>query len=398
MAKTSMQDMANEISDKHGLSKHDAETFVSAFFDLINDGLRQDKMVKIKGLGTFKVVDVKDRESVNINTGERVIIEGHGKITFVPDSIMRDLVNKPFAPFETVVLNEGVDIDQLNSVQMSDFTDENISVDEETIDEGEVTDTSVDNAEEEVSTLSSIATVSSGKITGEENKTETSSIETIKPDVKPEIEISKEEKAAVLPVADEEDIHLENDDKKMGEKKEPTRFRLNLWLFMFGLLFIGGVALIAGYYWGHNADKTVSETVRLSVPKNQAKLNNQLVKPVKKSDTENIKPKDSVIKPDPADEIETVSVKAVVEEAQDKEQSIYEKKILKKAEAQVRTGAYRIIGTSQTVSVRKGETMKRLSKFYLGDGMECYVQVHNGIAEIKEGMKVNIPKLKLKKK
>ena len=106
MAKISVQDMARAIVGKYGLEQRDAEDFVSAFFDLINEGLHREKAVKVKGLGTFKVIDVRERESVNVNTGERVVIESHGKITFTPDSVMRDLVNKPFAQFETVVLND----------------------------------------------------------------------------------------------------------------------------------------------------------------------------------------------------------------------------------------------------------------------------------------------------
>ena len=114
MAKISIQDMAQAIAARHGLSQHDAEVFVSALFDVANAGLHEEKIVKVKGLGTFKVIGVRERESVNVNTGERVVIESHGKITFTPDTVMRDLVNKPFAQFETVVLNDGVDLWNMN--------------------------------------------------------------------------------------------------------------------------------------------------------------------------------------------------------------------------------------------------------------------------------------------
>lgn len=120
MAKISIVDMAKAIVSKHGLSQQEAEKFVTALFDVINEGLYRDKIVKVKGLGTFKVIDVRERESVNVNTGERVVIESHGKITFTPDPIMRDLVNKPFAQFETVVLNEGVDIEEISKVNVPD--------------------------------------------------------------------------------------------------------------------------------------------------------------------------------------------------------------------------------------------------------------------------------------
>ena len=111
MGKISIQDLAQVLVEHKGLNKRDAVIFVSAMFDIIQTNLEKDRVVKVKGLGTFKIIDVDDRESVNVNTGERVLIEGHNKITFTPDALMKELVNKPFSQFETVVLNDGVDFD-----------------------------------------------------------------------------------------------------------------------------------------------------------------------------------------------------------------------------------------------------------------------------------------------
>jgi nucleoid DNA-binding protein len=111
MGKISIQDLAQVLVERKGLNKRDAVIFVSAMFDIIQTNLEKDRVVKVKGLGTFKIIDVDDRESVNVNTGERVLIEGHNKITFTPDALMKELVNKPFSQFETVVLNDGVDFD-----------------------------------------------------------------------------------------------------------------------------------------------------------------------------------------------------------------------------------------------------------------------------------------------
>lgn len=116
MAKFSINDIARHIATKHKLSQAEAERVVEGMIDVINDGLRYEKQVKVKGLGTFKVIETKDRESVNVNTGERIVIEGRGKITFTPDLVMRDLVNRPFSQFETVVINEGVDVAELEAV------------------------------------------------------------------------------------------------------------------------------------------------------------------------------------------------------------------------------------------------------------------------------------------
>lgn len=113
MGKVSIQELAALLVDRAGLNKKEATTFIGAIFDLVQQALETEKIVKIKGLGTFKIIDVDDRESVNVNTGERVLIEGHGKITFAPDSIIKELVNKPFSQFDTVVLNDGVDFDDL---------------------------------------------------------------------------------------------------------------------------------------------------------------------------------------------------------------------------------------------------------------------------------------------
>ena len=116
--KVSVSDLSESLVGKYSMSQAEAEAFVSVMFDVINDGLHNDKSVKVKGLGTFKVIDVRERESVNVNTGERVVIESHGKLTFTPDPIMRDLVNKPFAQFETVALNDGVDLEDMSKVSV----------------------------------------------------------------------------------------------------------------------------------------------------------------------------------------------------------------------------------------------------------------------------------------
>ena len=113
MGKISIQELANVLIERKKMNRRDASLFVSAMFDIIQQHLESDKLVKVKGLGTFKIIDVEDRESVNVNTGERVLIEGHGKITYAPDALLKELVNKPFSQFETVVLNDGVDFEDV---------------------------------------------------------------------------------------------------------------------------------------------------------------------------------------------------------------------------------------------------------------------------------------------
>ena len=137
MGKVTIQDIAVILSERHGLTKKDASGFVGALFDVVRQALERDRIVKIKGFGTFKIIDVDARESVNVNTGERVLIEGHNKITFTPDALMKELVNKPFSQFETVVLNEGVDFeDTLKTVEsLSDEIPLEEAASEETLSE-----------------------------------------------------------------------------------------------------------------------------------------------------------------------------------------------------------------------------------------------------------------------
>jgi nucleoid DNA-binding protein len=123
MSKIGVNELAKVLVNTHKLSVDDAEQFVHLMFDTVNEGLQEDKQVKIKGFGTFKVLSVKDRESVDVNTGERIIIEGRDKISFTPDAIVKDIVNKPFAQFETVELNDGVDFDAIDEKYADSETD-----------------------------------------------------------------------------------------------------------------------------------------------------------------------------------------------------------------------------------------------------------------------------------
>ena len=141
MGKVAIQDIADKLIKQNGLSKKEATRFVNKMFDLIREALERDSSVKVKGLGTFKIIDVDSRESVNVNTGERVLIEGHNKITFTPDVLMKELVNKPFSQFETIVLNDGVDFkdpakedsdteegeSEMGEMPLVDFTSEEMS-------------------------------------------------------------------------------------------------------------------------------------------------------------------------------------------------------------------------------------------------------------------------------
>jgi nucleoid DNA-binding protein len=143
MGKIGNKDLSRVLSEKHGLDKADADKFVELMFDVLNTGLKEEKLVKVKGLGTFKVTSVASRKSVDVNTGEPIVIEGRDKISFTPDNSLRDQVNRPFAQFDTVVLNDGVDFGEIDNK----FADTLIEPEEGTGDDDEDTPLPAQSAE-----------------------------------------------------------------------------------------------------------------------------------------------------------------------------------------------------------------------------------------------------------
>lgn len=198
MAKTALQLIADTVAKKHKITVKDAEKFVSAMFDVMNEGLKTDKLVKVKGLGTFKVQAVKPRESVNVNTGERVLIEGHDKVSFTPDATMKELVNKPFAQFETVVLNDGVDFTDIDSKYENEATLENADETTVSTNNAAIPDTKVVSLNEEETTDSTNETTNGAQETTIEQytSTEKDSVETVsKPEKDHEMVVAKQEVA-----------------------------------------------------------------------------------------------------------------------------------------------------------------------------------------------------------
>lgn len=198
MAKTALQLIADTVAKKHKITVKDAEKFVSAMFDVMNEGLKTDKLVKVKGLGTFKVQAVKPRESVNVNTGERVLIEGHDKVSFTPDATMKELVNKPFAQFETVVLNDGVDFTDIDSKYENEATLENADETTVSANNAAIPETKIVSLNEEETTDSTNETANGAQENTIEQYTSTvkDSAETVsEPEKDHEIVVAKQEVA-----------------------------------------------------------------------------------------------------------------------------------------------------------------------------------------------------------
>ena len=437
MGKVSVAWIAEAIAGKHGLTQKDAEQFVATFFDLINEALHEEKMVKVKGLGTFKVIDVRERESINVNTGERVVIESHGKISFTPDPIMRDLVNKPFAQFETVMLNDDVDIEELNAVSVDEepltiVDEEPQEVEEEpnvaaagpeVVDEQPLMNE--DQSQEE--TVPQLQEVEEPLLEVAERFVEEESEQVVEEEpeqVEEELPVEAEEQpqqameteAALMPVeaspvddgpqpeeesspVEEEPLAAQDEDEEEEEKPSSFFERHETLLLTLSHLFVAAIALAIGYIIGMQHFDMDRPVVQETVVDSTARVSKTVVKPAAKDSVkDSVKEKAQQVKEDKhlLKEEDVVNVPAAA--THDQPATANDSKQLATANAMVKTGAYRIVGTAKTITVKKGDTMERLSRLYLGEGMSCYIQLHNGVAEVSEGMRLKIPKLELKKR
>ena len=437
MGKVSVAWIAEAIAGKHGLTQKDAEQFVATFFDLINEALHEEKMVKVKGLGTFKVIDVRERESINVNTGERVVIESHGKISFTPDPIMRDLVNKPFAQFETVMLNDDVDIEELNAVSVDEeplaiVDEEPQEVEEESnvaaagpevVDEQPLMNE--DQSQEETVPQPQEVEEPIVDVVGQTVEEEPEQVvEEESEQVEEELSVEAEEQpqqameteAALMPVeaspvddepqpeeesspVEEEPLAAQDEDDEEEEKPSSFFERHETLLLTLSHLFVAAIALTIGYIIGMQHFDMDRPVVQETVVDSTARVSKTVVKPAAKDSVkDSVKEKAQQVKEDKhlLKEEDVVNVPAAA--THDQSATANDSKQLATANAMVKTGAYRIVGTAKTITVKKGDTMERLSRLYLGEGMSCYIQLHNGVAEVSEGMRLKIPKLELKKR
>lgn len=556
MSKISLSDLAQRLAEKSGISLQDAELFIRKMFDVANEGLQSDKLVKMKWLGTFKVMAVKDRESVDVNTGERILIEGRDKISFTPDNILKEIVNKPFAQFETVVVNDGVDFDEIdrkfeNAEEdglVSDSTlecvpdSENSSVESFVEQDSSATSGVIDFLDEENAAPVSDEMIVIGERLSQENVAEpeekkpeglepaatepaatepavfkpavsepvesesaTSELETKESEVPAQNEVesvvSDEEKESTLteetPIAEkvpsgednsitetpivekvpsdkenftetpiEEEASSDEETPSSDEVTDKRHVVLPRSLVVAASVVF--LAMIVGFGWfafnygkmaaqrDHLAlqldnyqqiatekkaptksastqeeilrKKAIEDSVRMAQASEAVKkvenaeqnmnatVDKQSIDVKSAEDKKNLEVKKLADAKNLADAKRQVDAKKLAEtkkqqeakklaEAKKKEEA--RKQTEKHAaqasskydqDARVRTGAYRIIGVSEVVTAREGQTIKSLSQKYLGPGMECYVEALNGNSLLKPGQKVKIPKLELKKK
>ena len=420
---TNIKDLARFLVEKHGIKLADAELFISLMTEIINEGVHRERQVKIKGLGTFQLTSVSSRESIDVNTGERIVIEGRDKLSFAPDNAMKELVNQPFSQFETVVVNDGVELEDEYKEQAEEVApaeEKKEIVEEKAVEEIELP------REKPVEPIAVVSEMSAETMSVEEDKVQETISETNVSEVE-QIETAQEtiETASDNVAKDEEDTPDSSPEKEDEPMVEETDSRENdnedtenistvntphksssmkplvvgfvaLFVVLIGTICFMFMKLCQQNEQIYNFKMEV-QTLQMELLKKQystMKGCSKVMKPAAVAEKPAPAEKKSVPvaeKPTPVTEKSTsVAEKSV----SSKEEDIYE--ALNKSDARVRTGAYRIVGVKQVIKVKRGQTLSSISRLYLGPGMECYIEVMNKNKELKEGDRVKIPELKRK--
>lgn len=407
MAMTNMKDIARCLVDKHGLKVADAEHFIALMIDVINEGVQRERQVKIKGLGTFKLTSVSSRESVDVNTGERIVIEGRDKISFTPDNAMKELVNRPFSQFETVVVNEGVELEDEFEEQLEEST----PVEEKTESVEEKTVEKVDNRHEErVEAVAVVSELPAETVSVEEDIQENNVRDAVSEPVVSEVEKVEFVQGAVETATDnvvgdkvetpetssekevepvigrtdmQEDTVQETEDVATVNipHKSPYMKLLVASLVALFVVLVGTICYLFMELYQRN-DRI--ESLMTEVGTLQIEL--------LKKDYSTLRGPSKVMKPASVAEKPAPVVEKPIPS---KEENPYDE--LNNSDACVRTGAYRIVGVKQVVKVQAGQTLASISRQHLGPGMECYLEVMNKEKVLKKGDRVKIPELELKR-
>ena len=375
MGKIFMAELADMLAQKAGISKREAQQFLTDFVETIQDGVNNDKLVKIKGLGTFKVIDVDARESVNVNTGERVTIDSHQKLTFTPDAAMKELVNKPFSQFETVVLNDGVEFDDEPEVEEPAIAEETPEPVVEPTPEPEPEPVVVPEPEPEPTIVP---------------EPEPEPVIVPEPEPEPVVVPEPEPESMPEPEPEADPDPVEEEVAEEAEEKSASYW----WLWLLIAIIACVISFAGGYLYGRHME--MQELFAEDAPADTAAVQAAPVVEVKdtaKVDTMQVKPE-----AEEQAEVKEPEVKQPEPEVKQPEPEPEWKKY-EAMDVRVRTGAYGVVGTDRMEKVRPGDTMKRIARRTLGEGMECYIEVYNNIttSALKEGQEVKIPKLKLKK-
>jgi len=399
MGRLTIQEISKVLITKNGLEQSEANRFATELFAVIQERLEKNDQVKVKGLGTFKVITVEARESVSVRTGSRVMIEEHSKITFTPDATMKELVNKPFSQFETVPLNDNVEFDDLKEQDDdAEFEDIKNDLTEEELIQLE----QMDKSEEPVS----IRPVLTEPIKETEPKPE------MKPKVEEELQELPQEEPQIEPKEESKDDVEETSELVNFYDEEEESSPLSKWLWLgFAAICIACLSAFGGYYYGcqHTAllalgdTVVVRDTIYMAAPQDTtstetpAQVDKQVVAKIEEPKQE--APKQEAPKAE-TPKVEKPKVETPKVEKPKAEPAPEVDKYAQKDE-RVRLGAYRIVGLDHEVTVQQGQTFYSICRAHLGPDMECYIEVYNNLPrnpQIKAGQIIKIPKLQVKKR
>ena len=436
MGKYTIQQLAEILVKKNGLNEKEAQDFVVAIFEIVKEGLEQDKLVKIKGFGTFKIIDIDPRASINVNTGERVLIEGHQKITFTPDAVMKEMVNRPFSQFETVILNDGVDLSEIDRTY--NFEPDNNTGVEESETEQDTQETQ-DNTQDTQDTQAEVSTEKTTIVeepeptiveTTEEpeptivettEEPEPTIVETTEEPEPPSItseEVPAREAVANGPCDQEEEDDDDDDTASPDVFDDDSETSGSYWKWVVAAvvcLILMAAAAYGGYMFGleegkHQEKKSQIADYAAQLDKQTAELRKQRLANQKQAladtsatakkvaDTSATAPKVADTSPTKKEVSATspATQSATSTPSAEEDYSRYNT-----SDVRIRTGAYIIVGIDKTVTAQEGQTIGKIAQSQLGPGMSCYVEAVNGMKEntvLKKGTRIKIPKLRHKKK
>ena len=433
MGKYTIQQLAEILVKKNGLNEKEAQDFVVAIFEIVKEGLEQDKLVKIKGFGTFKIIDIDPRASINVNTGERVLIEGHQKITFTPDAVMKEMVNRPFSQFETVILNDGVDLSEIDRTY--NFEPDNNTGVEESETEQDTQETQYntqetqDNTQDTQDTQTEVSTEKTTIVeepeltiveTTEEpeptivettEEPEPTIVETTEEPEPPSItseEVPAREAVANGPCDQEEDDDDDDDTASPDVFDDDSETSGSYWKWVVAAvvcLILMAAAAYGGYMFGleegkHQEKKSQIADYAAQLDKQTAELRKQRLANQKQALADTSATAKKVADTSPTKK-EVSATSPATQSATSTPSAEEDYSRYNTSDVRIRTGAYIIVGIDKTVTAQEGQTIGKIAQSQLGPGMSCYVEAVNGMKEntvLKKGTRIKIPKLRHKKK
>lgn len=413
MGKYTIQQLAEILVKKNGLNEKEAQDFVVAIFEIVKEGLEQDKLVKIKGFGTFKIIDIDPRASINVNTGERVLIEGHQKITFTPDAVMKEMVNRPFSQFETVILNDGVDLSEIDRTY--NFEPDNNTGVEESETEQDTQETQ-DNTQDTQDTQAEVSTEKT-TIVEEPEPTIVETTEEPEPPTITSEEVPAREAVADGP-CDQEEEDDDDDTASPDVFDDDSETSGSYWKWVVAAvvcLILMAAAAYGGYMFGleegkHQEKKSQIADYAAQLDKQTAELRKQRLANQEQAlaDTSATAKKVADTSATAQKVADTSPTKKEVSATSPATQSAASTPSAEEdysryntSDVRIRTGAYIIVGIDKTVTAQEGQTIGKIAQSQLGPGMSCYVEAVNGMKEntvLKKGTRIKIPKLRHKKK